>query len=84
VEGGQPATSTFLTTTRVSAKREKLMNLSAEVFIHRAAAIAVHRELGPGLLKTVYEVVQLDELRKRGVPCGSYGREQSDYRAEVS
>jgi len=30
------------------------------------AAIAVHRELGPGLLETVYEVVLLDELRKRG------------------
>ena len=31
------------------------------------AAIAVHRELGPGLLETVYEVVLLDEIRKRGV-----------------
>ena len=31
------------------------------------AAIAVHRELGPGLLETVYEVVLLDELRERGL-----------------
>ena len=31
------------------------------------AAIEVHRELGPGLLETVYEVVLLDELRKRGL-----------------
>lgn len=31
------------------------------------AAIAVHCELGPGLLETVYEVVLLDELRKRGL-----------------
>jgi GxxExxY protein len=31
------------------------------------AGIAVHRELGPGLLETVYEVVLLDELRKRGL-----------------
>lgn len=31
------------------------------------AAIAVHRELGPGLLETVYEVVLIDELRKRGL-----------------
>jgi GxxExxY protein len=31
------------------------------------AAIAVHRELGPGLLETVYEIVLLDELRKRGL-----------------
>ena len=31
------------------------------------AAITVHRELGPGLLETVYEVILLDELRKRGL-----------------
>ena len=31
------------------------------------AAIAVHRELGPGLLETVYEVVLIDELQKRGL-----------------
>ena len=31
------------------------------------AAIAVHRELGPGLLESVYEVVLVDELRKRGL-----------------
>ena len=30
------------------------------------AAIAVHRELGPGLLETVDEVVLLNEIRKRG------------------
>ena len=29
--------------------------------------IAVHRELGPGLLETVCEVVLLDEIRKRGL-----------------
>ena len=31
------------------------------------AAIAVHRELGPGLLETVYEVVLLDEIQNRGL-----------------
>ncbi len=31
------------------------------------AAIVVHRELGPGLLETVYEVIFMDELRKRGL-----------------
>ena len=29
------------------------------------AAIAGHRELGPGLLETVYEVVLADELQDR-------------------
>jgi len=31
------------------------------------AAIAVHRELGPGLLETVYEVVLARELTERGL-----------------
>ena len=30
-------------------------------------AIALHRELGPGLLETVYEVVLAHELRERGL-----------------
>jgi GxxExxY protein len=31
------------------------------------AAIAVHRELGPGLLETVYEIVLAYELQQRGL-----------------
>jgi len=31
------------------------------------AAIRVHRELGPGLLETVYEVILAHELRQRGL-----------------
>jgi GxxExxY protein len=31
------------------------------------AAVAVHRELGPGLLETVYEVVLARELQDRGL-----------------
>jgi len=31
------------------------------------SAIAVHRELGPGLLETVYEVALAYELRERGL-----------------
>jgi GxxExxY protein len=31
------------------------------------AAIAVHRELGPGLLESVYEVVMAHELKRRGL-----------------
>jgi GxxExxY protein len=31
------------------------------------AAVKVHRELGPGLLETVYEVVLARELEKRGL-----------------
>jgi len=31
------------------------------------AAVQVHRELGPGLLETVYEVILAHELRERGL-----------------
>jgi GxxExxY protein len=31
------------------------------------SAVAVHRELGPGLLETVYEVILAQELRQRGL-----------------
>ncbi len=31
------------------------------------AAIAVHRELGPGLLESVYEIVLAHELKSRGL-----------------
>jgi len=31
------------------------------------ASIAVHRELGPGLLESVYEVVLVHELQLRGL-----------------
>ena len=31
------------------------------------SAITVHRELGPGLLESVYEVILADELRDRGL-----------------
>ena len=31
------------------------------------AAVKVHRELGPGLLETVYEVVLTKELQERGL-----------------
>ena len=31
------------------------------------AAITVHRELGPGLLESVYEIILLHELHRRGL-----------------
>jgi GxxExxY protein len=32
------------------------------------AAIAVHRELGPGLLESVYELALAEEMRARAIP----------------
>ncbi len=32
-------------------------------------AIALHRELGPGLLESVYEIVMVHELGQRGLPA---------------
>lgn len=56
------------------------------------AAIAVHRELGPGLLESVYEAVLADELSERGlsvarqvvVPIVFKGKQIDDgYRADI-
>ena len=55
-------------------------------------AIAVHRELGPGLLESVYEAVMEDELSARGltvarqvmVPIFYKGKQIDDgYRADI-
>jgi GxxExxY protein len=31
------------------------------------AAVEIHRDVGPGLLEAVYEIILLDELRQRGL-----------------
>ncbi len=49
----------------VPADRLKTLNAISEQII--GAAIAVHKELGPGLLESVYEVCLLQELEDRGV-----------------
>ena len=44
------------------------------------AAIAVHRELGPGLMETVYEVVLGHELKQRGLQIERQVRVPIEYR----
>ena len=44
--------------------REQLNELTKQTI---SAAIDVHRELGPGLLESVYEYCLLAELRNRGI-----------------
>jgi GxxExxY protein len=55
-------------------------------------AISIHRELGPGLLETVYEVVLADALERRGlrvkrqvgIPIEFRGREfEEGFRADL-
>ena len=46
---------------------EKKMNENEIGTIAIESAIAVHRELGPGLLETVYEVALAYELQQRGI-----------------
>jgi GxxExxY protein len=46
-------------------ERESLNTLTREIV---AAAIAVHHELGPGLLESAYEACLTYELRDRGFP----------------
>lgn len=44
--------------------KERYNQLSKEIL---DAAIAVHREMGPGLLESVYELCLLKELQLRGI-----------------
>ncbi len=44
------------------------------------AAIAVHRELGPGLMETVYEVILAHELKQRGLQVERQVRVPIEYR----
>ena len=69
--------------------KEKLNELSKEIL---DAAIAVHREMGPGLLESVYELCLLKELQLRGIfaenqvpiPLFYKGeRLQKDYRIDI-
>ncbi|MGC9355571.1 MAG: GxxExxY protein [Mariniphaga sp.] len=48
--------------------KEDLNQLSKKLF---AAAIAVHKEMGPGLLESVYELCLLKELQLRGINAES-------------
>ena len=45
-------------------KREEYNKLSKEIL---DSAITVHKEMGPGLLESVYEYCLLAELRSRGI-----------------
>lgn len=49
----------------VPADKLRALNGISEQII--GAAIAVHKELGPGLLESVYEVCLLQELEYRGI-----------------
>jgi GxxExxY protein len=46
-------------------KSERSVNEITDIII--GAAIEVHRELGPGLLESVYEICLVHELKERGL-----------------
>jgi GxxExxY protein len=47
------------------------------------AAIEVHREMGPGLLESVYQKCLLHELRLRQIECQPQARLPIIYRGEI-
>jgi GxxExxY protein len=52
---------------RLDVKDAKIMTENEIGTIVVDAAIAVHRELGPGLLESVYETVLAHEMQSRGL-----------------
>jgi GxxExxY protein len=47
------------------------------------AAIEVHRELGPGLLESVYQTCMEEELRRRGIPFQPQARLPLVYKGKL-
>lgn len=50
---------------KFSTEKEKLDYLSAEIL---DSCFIVHKEMGPGLLKSVYEACLMKEFELRGIP----------------
>jgi len=46
------------------------------------AAIDVHKELGPGLLESVYQYCLIDEIKRRGLKCESQVRLPINYKGK--
>ena len=62
------------------AQFDKADRLSHEAI---AAAIEVHRILGPGLLESIYERCLLREFALRGIPVVNQQQVQIEYKGEV-
>jgi GxxExxY protein len=56
------------TKTRINAAQSSSEEANSASGALIAAAVEVHRELGPGLLRSAYEECLSQELRERGIP----------------
>ena len=63
----------------MTAERERLNFFAREIL---DAAIVVHRELGPGLLESVYQYCLVKELRNRGLKVDTSITLQLHYKGE--
>jgi 7-cyano-7-deazaguanine synthase len=66
--------------TQRKANREEINRISGEIV---DSAIAVHRELGPGLLESAYEACLLRELMSRGLAVSSQVEVPITYGGEI-
>ncbi len=71
-------------------KKEQLSQNEVDTYEHDpltqaiiAAAIAVHKELGPGLLEKIYENAMCIEFARRGIAYEKQKRFQVRYRGEI-
>ncbi len=61
-------------------KTSKLNELSGAII---ASAIEVHRELGPGLLESVYQVCLVEELKNQGINFNEQVRVPVQYKGKT-
>lgn len=66
--------------TNTSVEREALNKIASVIL---DAAIAVHREMGPGLLESVYQHCLVAELRKRTIRVDTMVPVQLHYKGEA-
>lgn len=63
----------------VEARRKYLNDMSSEII---DSAVCVHREMGPGLLESVYQVCMVKELHSRNLSASQCVPVQLNYKGE--
>ena len=66
----------------IGKERLEQLNMLSELII--GAAIDVHKELGPGLLESVYEICLIEELEQRGLNVAKHVHLPLYYKGQIT